>query len=78
MFSQKSKRLPQSKQREKEIEAYERNSEESSRRLRHRNRNKLALNDNYKSKWFYWDRLQFLVAVMQAGKKVKRKDKTWN
>ena len=27
-----------------------------------------ALSDNYKSQWIYWDRLQFLVAVMQAGK----------
>ncbi|XP_068704330.1 uncharacterized protein [Montipora foliosa] len=27
-----------------------------------------ALNDNYKSNWIYWDSLQFLVPVMQAGK----------
>lgn len=27
-----------------------------------------ALSENYKSNWIYWDRLQFLVAVMQAGK----------
>ena len=27
-----------------------------------------AVSDNYKSNWIYWDRLQFLVPVMQAGK----------
>ena len=27
-----------------------------------------ALNENYKSNWIYWDSLQFLVPVMQAGK----------
>ena len=27
-----------------------------------------GLNDNYMSNWVYWDRLQFLVPVMQAGK----------
>ena len=31
---------------------------------------------NYKSQWLYWDRLEFLVAVMQAGKSINKKDKT--
>ena len=30
-----------------------------------------ALSDNYKSNWIYWDSLQFLVPMMQEG---KRKD----
>ena len=28
---------------------------------------------NYKSQWLYWDRLEFLVAVMQAGKSEEKR-----
>ena len=27
-----------------------------------------SVSENYKSTWMYWDRLQFLMPVMQAGK----------
>ena len=36
-----------------------------------------ALTENYISQWFYWGRLQFFVAVMQAGK-IRQKIKGTN